>query len=65
MAAKRKKTSSFRMLATPDTKEMLIRQADKADMSAADYIAALIAADASGRVVWGLKNKKTRVTARV
>ena len=60
MAAKLKKTCSFRMLATPDVKNDLFNQADKLDMSAADYIAALIAADAAGRVRWDSKSETTR-----
>lgn len=61
MANKRKKTSSFRMLVTPEVKYMLTKKADEADMSAANYIAALVVADAAGRVRWDSKSKiKTR-----
>ncbi len=58
MANKRKKTSSFRMLVTPEVKYMLTKKADEVDMSAADYIAALVVADAAGRVKWVSENKK-------
>ena len=61
MAAKLKKTCSFRMLATPEVKHDLFNQADKVNMSAADYIAALIGADVAGRVRWDSINKNTRV----
>lgn len=61
MAAKLKKTCSFRMLVTPLTKQRLFAQADKLELSGADYIAALIAADAAGRVRWDSRNENPRV----
>ena len=61
MAAKLKKTCSFRMLVTPTIKHAMVVQADKRMMSGADYIAALIAADAAGRVRWDSKSETTRV----
>ena len=63
MAAKLKKTSSFRMLATPTTKQNLFAQADKLELSGADYIAALIAADVEGRVRWDSKSEATHAAA--
>ena len=62
MPAPRKKTTSFRMLVTPAIKKQLQEQADKKVMSGADYIAALIEADAQGLVSWGT-TKNTRVAA--
>ena len=62
MPAPRKKTSSFRMLVTPAIKKALQEQANKKVMSGADYIAALIEADAQGLVSWGT-TKNTRVAA--
>ena len=59
MAAKRKKTCSFRMLVTPAIRQHLFAQADKLELSGADYIAALIAADVAGRVRWDSKNEVT------
>ena len=61
MAAKLKKTCSFRMLVTPTIKRAMVEQADKLELSGADYIAALIAADAAGRVRWNSKSETTRV----
>lgn len=60
MAAKLKKTCSFRMLVTPTAKQHLFAQADKLELSGADYIAALIAADVEGRVRWDSKSETTR-----
>jgi hypothetical protein len=60
MAAKLRKTCSFRMLSTPEVKSDLFRLADKLGLSGADYIAALIAADVEGRVRWNSKSKTTR-----
>ena len=60
MAAKLKKTCSFRMLVTPAIKSVMVAQADKLELSGADYIAALIAADAAGRVRWNAKSENTR-----
>ena len=61
MAAKLKKTCSFRMLATPTTKQNLFARADKMELSGADYIAALIAADVAGRVRWDSRDENPRV----
>ena len=61
MAAKLKKTCSFRMLVTPAIKSVMVSQADKLELSGADYIAALIAADAAGRVRWDSKSENPRV----
>ena len=63
MAAKLKKTCSFRMLVTPAIKRVMVAQADKLELSGADYIAALIAADAAGRVRWDSRNENTRRVA--
>ena len=63
MAAKLKKTCSFRMLVTPAIKSVMVAQADKLELSGADYIAALIAADAAGRVRWDSRNENTRRVA--
>jgi hypothetical protein len=63
MAAKLKKTCSFRMLVTPTTKQRLFTQADKLELSGADYIAALIAADVAGRVRWDSKSETTHAAA--
>ena len=60
MAAKLKKTCSFRMLVTPAIKSVMVSQADKLELSGADYIAALIAADVEGRVRWDSKSETTR-----
>ena len=60
MAAKLKKTCSFRMLVTPTIKRVMVEQADKLELSGADYIAALIAADAAGCVRWDSKSETTR-----
>lgn len=60
MAAKLKKTCSFRMLLTPTARQHLFAQADKLELSGADYIAALIAADVEGRVRWDSKSETTR-----
>lgn len=60
MAAKLKKTCSFRMLVTPTAKQNLFAQADKLELSGADYIAALIAADVEGRVRWDSRNNNLR-----
>ena len=62
MAAKLKKTCSFRMLVTPTIKRAMVAQADKFGLSGADYIAALIAADAAGRVRWDSKSETTRAS---
>ena len=62
MAAKLKKTCSFRMLVTPTIKRVMVEQADKLELSGADYIAALIAADAAGRVRWDSKSETTRAS---
>lgn len=62
MPAPKKKTSSFRMLVTPAIKKQLLEQADKKVMSGADYVAALIEADAKGLVSWDT-TKNTRVAA--
>ena len=64
MPAPRNKTSSFRMLVTPAIKKALQGQAGKRGMSGADYVAALIEADAKGLVAWGT-TKNTRVAAGV
>ncbi len=59
MAAKLKKTCSFRMLVTPTIKHAIVERSDKLELSGADYIAALIAADVAGRVRWDSKSKTT------
>lgn len=64
MAAKLKKTCSFRMLVTPTAKKNLFAQADRLELSGADYIAALIAADAAGRVRWDSRNENPCVATR-
>ena len=61
MAAKLKKTCSFRMLVTPTAKQHLFARADKLELSGADYIAALIAADVEGRVRWDSRDENPRV----